>query len=82
LEHAFSVLSFFVCLCNGTGGDSERNRDRQDHHKPAVGDAVTLLEPMSGMSEIGHATTNAQGHYSLDLPGQVPYLVRVMPSGR
>jgi hypothetical protein len=50
-------------------------------NKPAVGDAVTLLEPMSGMSEIGHATTNAQGHYSLDLPGQVPYLVRVMHQG-
>jgi hypothetical protein len=50
-------------------------------NKPAVGDAVTLLEPMSGMSEIGHATTNAQGRYSLDLPGQVPYLIRVVHQG-
>ncbi len=50
-------------------------------NKPAVGDAVTLLEPMSGMSEIGHATTNAQGHYSLNLPGQVPYLIRVVHQG-
>ena len=50
-------------------------------NKPAVGDAVTLLQPMSGMSEIGHATTNAQGHYSLDLPGQVPYLIRVVHQG-
>jgi hypothetical protein len=50
-------------------------------NKPAVGDAVTLLEPMSGMSEVSHAATNAQGHYSLDLPGQVPYLIRVMHQG-
>jgi hypothetical protein len=50
-------------------------------NKPAVGDAVTLLQPMSGMSEIGHATTNAQGRYSLDLPGQVPYLIRVVHQG-
>jgi hypothetical protein len=50
-------------------------------NKPAAGDAVTLLEPMSGMSEVSHATTNAQGHYSLDLPGQVPYLIRVMHQG-
>jgi hypothetical protein len=50
-------------------------------NKPAVGDAVTLLEPMSGMSEVSHATTNAQGHYSLDLPGQVPYLIRVVHQG-
>lgn len=50
-------------------------------NKPAVGDAVTLLEPMSGMSEVSHATTNGQGHYSLDLPGQVPYLIRVVHQG-
>jgi hypothetical protein len=50
-------------------------------NKPAAGDTVTLLEPMSGMSEVGHATTNAQGHYTLNLPGQVPYLVRVTHQG-
>ena len=44
-------------------------------NKPATGDTVTLLEPMSGMSEVGHATTNAQGRYSLNLPIKVPYLV-------
>jgi hypothetical protein len=50
-------------------------------NKPAAGDLVTLLEPMSGMSEVGHATTNAQGKYTLNLPGQVPYLVRVTHQG-
>jgi hypothetical protein len=50
-------------------------------NKPAAGDVVTLLEPMSGMSEVGHATTNAQGRYTLNLPGQVPYLVRVTHQG-
>ncbi len=50
-------------------------------NKPAAGDQVTLLEPMSGMSEVGHATTNAQGRYTLNLPGQVPYLVRVTHQG-
>lgn len=50
-------------------------------NKPAVGDAVVLLEPMSGMSEVGRASTDAKGHYSLDLPGAVPYLVRVTHQG-
>jgi hypothetical protein len=50
-------------------------------NKPAVGDAVTLLEPMSGMSEVSRATTDARGRYSLDLPGQVPYLIRVVHQG-
>lgn len=49
--------------------------------KPAAGDAVTLLEPMSGMSEVGRATTDAHGHYSLSLPGGNPYLVRVTHQG-
>ncbi|MGB7264348.1 MAG: carboxypeptidase regulatory-like domain-containing protein, partial [Terracidiphilus sp.] len=49
--------------------------------KPAVGDAVVLLEPMTGMSEVGRATTDARGRYSLDLPGSSPYLVRVTHQG-
>jgi hypothetical protein len=50
-------------------------------NKPASGDAVTLLEPMSGMSEVGHAATDSQGRYSLSLPGAMPYLIRVMHQG-
>jgi hypothetical protein len=50
-------------------------------NKPAAGDQVTLVEPMAGMSEVGHATTNAQGRYSLNLPGAVPYLIRVTHQG-
>lgn len=50
-------------------------------NKPASGDQVTLLEPMSGMSEVGHATTDAQGRYSLNLPGSSPYLIRVTHEG-
>lgn len=49
--------------------------------KPAVGDAVVLVEPMTGMSEVGRTTTDARGHYSLNLPGSNPYLVRVTHQG-
>ncbi len=49
--------------------------------KPAAGDAVVLVEPMSGMSEVGHTTTDARGHYSLNLPSSVPYLVRATHQG-
>ena len=49
--------------------------------KPDSGDPVVLLAPMTGMTEAGHATTNAQGRYSLDLPGNSPYLVRVTHQG-
>src|SRR5208337_2480866 len=49
--------------------------------KPAAGDTVVLVEPMSGMSEVGHATTDAKGHYSFNLPGSNPYLIRVTHQG-
>ena len=49
--------------------------------KPAAGDQVVLVEPMTGMSEVGRATTDAQGRYSLNLPGSSSYLVRVTHQG-
>lgn len=49
--------------------------------KPAAGDNVVLVEPMSGMSEVGHTTTDAKGHYTLNLPGANPYLIRVTHQG-
>ncbi len=49
--------------------------------KPAVGDAVALVAPMMGMSEVGNATTDAQGRYKLNEPGSVPYLIRVTHQG-
>ncbi len=49
--------------------------------KTAAGDAVELMEPMAGMSEVGSATTDARGHYSLNAPGNVPYLIRVTHQG-
>ena len=77
---SFALCFLFACALaqaatvNGTVTNMTTN-------KPAAGDTVTLLEPMSGMSEVGHATTNAQGRYTLNLPGQVPYLVRVTHQG-
>jgi hypothetical protein len=49
--------------------------------KPAAGDAVVLLDVQAGMSEAAHATTDAQGHYSISAPGDGPYLVRVTHQG-
>ncbi|MGO9324703.1 MAG: carboxypeptidase-like regulatory domain-containing protein [Terracidiphilus sp.] len=74
LSFLFAAALAHAATVNGTVTDMTAN-------KPAAGDTVTLLEPMSGMSEVGHATTNAQGRYTLNLPGQVPYLVRVTHQG-
>lgn len=49
--------------------------------KPAAGDTVVLLDVQAGMAEAAHATTNAQGRYSLNTPGAGPYLIRVTHQG-
>ena len=49
--------------------------------KPAAGDTVVLVDVQAGMAEVAHATTDAQGRYSLKEPGSGPYLVRVTHQG-
>jgi len=49
--------------------------------KPAAGDSVVLVDVQAGMAEVAHATTDAQGRYSINTPGSGPYLVRVTHQG-
>ncbi|MFZ0302260.1 MAG: carboxypeptidase regulatory-like domain-containing protein [Terracidiphilus sp.] len=49
--------------------------------KPAAGDTVELLDVQAQMGAVAHATTNAQGHYTLNTPGAGPYLIRVTHQG-
>jgi hypothetical protein len=49
--------------------------------KPAAGDTVELVDVQAGMRATAHATTDANGRYSLDEPGNGPYLVRAVHQG-
>ncbi|HEY2466370.1 MAG TPA: carboxypeptidase-like regulatory domain-containing protein [Terracidiphilus sp.] len=49
--------------------------------KPAAGDAVVLVEPMTGMTEVAHSTVDASGHYTLNRPTNAPALVKVTHQG-
>src|SRR3974390_1286122 len=49
--------------------------------KPASGDPVVLVEPMTGMTEVAHTTVDASGHYSLNRPTNAPALVKVTHQG-
>ena len=52
-------------VTNGTNG------------KPSSGDKVTLLSLAAALDEVGHATTDAKGQFTLNTPEEAPYLVRV-----
>ncbi len=53
----------------------------QTTHKPAAGDTVTLIRLAQGMQEATHTTTDARGHYTLDVPDDGLHLVRVTHDG-
>jgi hypothetical protein len=45
--------------------------------KPSAGDTVTLIRLAQGMQEATHTTTDAHGHFTLDVPDDGLHLVRV-----
>ena len=45
--------------------------------KPSAGDTVVLIRLAQGMQESTHTTTDAHGHFSLDVPDDGLHLVRV-----
>jgi hypothetical protein len=49
--------------------------------KPSSGDLVELVDVQAGMKTAAHATTDSNGHYSLNEPGSGPYLIRAMHQG-
>jgi hypothetical protein len=49
--------------------------------KPAAGDTVVLVEPMTGMTEVAHTTVDSGGHYSINRPSNAPSLVKVTHQG-
>ena len=49
--------------------------------KPASGDPVVLVEPMTGMTEVAHTTVDASGHYTINRPTNAPALVKVTHQG-
>jgi len=49
--------------------------------KPSAGDTIVLVDVQAGMGEVAKATTDAKGHYTINLPGSGPYLIRAMHQG-
>ena len=63
-------LSAFAASITGTVTNKTVNQ-------PAAGDRVVLIQLQGGMKESTSATTDARGHFTLELPDQGPHLIRV-----
>lgn len=75
------VLCFFVTAGFAQGSQVSGTVTDKTTGKPAAGETVTLVEPMAGMAEVGHTTTDAKGHYTLSIPSNAPFLIRVTHEG-
>jgi hypothetical protein len=49
--------------------------------KPSAGDTVAAVDVQQAMSEVAHATTDANGKYTIKLPSNGPYLIRATHQG-
>src|ERR1700733_5334787 len=49
--------------------------------KPSAGDTVELIDVQAHMNAAAKTTSDAKGHYTLEMPGAGPYLVRVTHQG-
>lgn len=66
------VASGWAQTLTGTASNGTTN-------KPAVGDQIILIKLASGMEEVGHTMTDAQGKFSFKLDDtSTPYLVRAI----
>jgi len=79
---SFAVLAFLFSLSSlAHAAKVSGTVNNKTTGKPAAGDKVELVDVQAGMSVAASATTDGSGRYSLNKPGNGPYLVRVTHQG-
>jgi hypothetical protein len=76
-----AALSFFLAAAAAHAATVSGTVTDKTTGKPASGDVVVLVNPMTGMSEVARATTDAHGHYSMQNPSSGPALLRAVHQG-
>jgi len=75
------VLSLFLAGALAQAAPITGTVTNKTTGKPASGDTVVLVNPMTGMSEIARTTSDARGHYSLNAAINGPALVQATHQG-
>src|SRR6185437_9546452 len=76
----FAFLLLLICAW-AHGAEVSGTVTNKTTNKPAAGDSVALLDVQSNMAEMAHATTDARGNYTINMPGNGPYLIRATHQG-
>jgi hypothetical protein len=75
--HSFAVSLLFVPLAALAARPITGTVTNGTTHKPSAGDTVTLIRLEQSMVDSTHTTTDARGHYRLEVPDDGVHLVRV-----
>ncbi|HTM16482.1 MAG TPA: hypothetical protein VL135_06245 [Terracidiphilus sp.] len=78
---ATSFLAFFFATALAHAAQLTGSVTNKTTGKPASGDQVVLVEPMTGMTEVARATVDANGKYSINRPSNAPALIKVIHQG-
>jgi hypothetical protein len=78
---AIFAFSFFAVAAASHAASVSGTVTDKTTGKPAAGDEVVLVDVQAGMGQVAHSTTNAQGRYTLNVPGAGPYLIRATHQG-
>lgn len=78
-----SIFAFLLLLTGAWAHAAEVSGTvtNKTTNKPSAGDTVAVLDVQSNMAEVAHATTDARGHYTINMPGNGPYLIRATHQG-
>ena len=74
------ALSLFLATALAHASQVSGTVTNKTTGKPAAGDTVAVLDVQAGMAEVAHATTDANGRYTINVPGG-PHLIRVTHQG-
>jgi hypothetical protein len=81
LRYCQKIAQITLCLLASVSGFAAQITGTVTNgttNKPSSGDEVALLSLASGMDEVAKTKTDAQGHFTLNVPDEgVPHLVRV-----
>lgn len=76
-----AALGFFLAAAAAHAATISGTVTDKTTGKPAAGDVVELVNPMTGMTKVASATTDAAGHYSINNPNSGPALLRAVHQG-
>jgi hypothetical protein len=77
LASTFSVVALLAATLAAQAATVTGDVTNKTTNKPASGDKVVLIDLQGGMQDMAQTTTDAQGHFSINVPDNNMHLIRV-----